>query len=250
MLIITDLDDTLLPSDNVISEYTIEVLKKLQKLNHKIVFNTARSLTATLDIYSQFKPDYLILNGGSSIYNNNLELLYEKRITLTTTLEIINYLKTMNIHNILIECGDGFLTESLEILKRYSDVRLIDFHDIKVGALKIVYEDSTNNNAEFIKNTYQLDVTNYVGGKLHKVSCNNKAIGNRILLELLNDNSQKTICFGDDLGDIQMLLEADFPVRMQNSQPELFKYNFDETLVSNNFDGVAKYLARKILKEG
>ncbi len=249
MLLIMDLDDTLLPKNNILSLYTINTLKEAQLRGHLIVFNTARGLKPTLPIYNQFCPDYLILNGGSSIYDKNLNLLYEKRISLNHTIEILNFLKKKKLNHILVECGDGFISDDDYTIDKYGDVTKINFSNITKGALKIVFEDEKDENANYLKNKYNLDIVNYVGGKLHKISINTKAVGNKILLEILG-NDIKTVCFGDDLGDIDMLLEANIGVRMKNSQPLLKKYNFLETKETCDNDGVAIFIKEKILKEG
>lgn len=246
MLIITDLDDTLLKEGNIISEYTKSILKKAQDQNHIIVYNTARGLNPTLPVYNEFKPDYLILNGGSSIYNKNLELIYEKRIDLNDTLNIISYLKDHNINDILVECGKGFIVEE-DNLSPYAELKLPSYANLTEGALKIVFKADTNKEAIIIANKYKLDMTTYVGGILHKISPNTKAIGNQILLKILN-NGEKTICFGDDLGDIDMLKEADMGVKMKNSQPQVMELNLPMTEFSAKEDGVAKYIEKYILK--
>ena len=62
--IIFDMDDTLLNDRRRITPYTLQVLKKLQAMGHKLVINTARSKQFDQDYFDQLRPDYAILNGA------------------------------------------------------------------------------------------------------------------------------------------------------------------------------------------
>lgn len=247
MIIFTDLDDTLLPKSQILSDYTIKTLKECQKNGHKIVFSTARSIQVAIPVFEQIKADYMVLNGGASIYDSNLNLLYENRIGEKETKEIISYLENKGLYTLLVEAGDGFLTDNKEFITKYH-ATFVDFNNLVLNAIKMVYVDDYQDNAKYFREKYNLDIVNYVGCNLQKVSKHTKAEGNKILLKLLN-TKEKTICFGDDLGDIEMLADADFPVCMCNSQPALLNLNFPRTEATCEDDGVAKYLAKYVLNK-
>ena len=246
MIIYVDLDGTLLNDKSEITDYTRKIIAQLQEKGHLFVFNTARSLTATKEFLKYVTPDYLILNGGNQIFDKNLNILFESRIPLDKTKEIIECLHKNNVNHILVELGDGFVSDSLEYVKKHLYTHYLDFKEIDKGALKIVYETSEDFNDQLLLQIYDLDMTNYVGGKLHKISVHDKSFGNTKLEQLLS-NTDKTISFGDDLGDILMIKNSDVKVCMKNSQPELFKYNFSVTDYTNDEDGVAKYLEKLLL---
>ena len=245
MFIFTDLDDTLLPKNQKLSDYTIKILTECQQKGHKIVFSTARSIQVAMPVYKQIKADYMVLNGGSSIYDKNLKLIYESRIGEATTHEIICHLEDQGLNTILIEAGDGFLTDNHEFVEKYN-AKFTDIRNKRLNAIKMVYADDNQENAQYFREKYDLDIINYIGCNLQKVSTNSKADGNKLLLNLLKAN-EKTICFGDDLGDIEMLNAADYPVCMKNSQPGLLNLNFPRTEATCDEDGVAKYLEKHIL---
>ncbi len=129
MIIFVDLDDTLLPKSQKLSPYTIEILKECQKKGHKLVFSTARSVQAAMPVFKQIKADYMVLNGGSSIYNNSLNLLYENRIGKRETKEIISYLEGKGLYTLLVEAGDGFLTDNKDFVDKYH-AKLVDFNKL------------------------------------------------------------------------------------------------------------------------
>ena len=63
-VIVTDLDNTLLRSDQLISERTIDVLKRCQARGIAVVFATARSTPSASRMLEQFTPDIFIGYGG------------------------------------------------------------------------------------------------------------------------------------------------------------------------------------------
>ena len=245
MFIITDLDDTLLPKNQILSDYTKNILLKCQEAGHKIIYSTARSIQVVMPVYEQFKPDYMVLNGGSSIYDKELNLLYESRIGKNTTHEIVVTLEDQGLNTILLENGNGFLTDNPEFVNKY-EAKLTNLRDKNLNAIKMVYADDNQENAKLFREKYNLDIINYIGCNLQKISTNSKAMGNQILLDMLK-HKEKTICFGDDLGDIEMLKAADYPVCMKNSQPGLLALGFTKTEATCDNDGVAKYLEKHLL---
>ena len=50
-MIALDLDGTLLRSDNTISDYTVDTIKKIQEKGHKIVIATGRPYRMALEHY-------------------------------------------------------------------------------------------------------------------------------------------------------------------------------------------------------
>ena len=59
MLIVLDLDDTLLNSEMKISEKSIETLRRLQNQGHKIMISTLRSLKRTKHFVTEINADYV-----------------------------------------------------------------------------------------------------------------------------------------------------------------------------------------------
>lgn len=246
MLISTDLDQTLLNNKSQVSEYTKDILDKAKAKGHIIAYNTARHLAGVMDVYEQYVPDYLILNGGCAIYDSKLNPIYEARVSLEDTKRLIKILQD-NKCGILLEIGDGFLTDLEEVHQRFTNSKVADLSKIDKGALKLVYYSEDHTLLDKLQNEFpHLDMVNYLGKKLYKISKYNKANGNKILKEILG-NEIKVASFGDDYGDIEMLEESDIAVCMKNSQEKLFSYNFNVTEFDNDNDGVSKWIENNIL---
>ncbi len=239
MILMFDLDDTLLNKDGIISSYTINILNKYKKDNLYVI-NSARSLDATKKLLFNFKPDYLILNAASTIYDKNLNLIYSNPFSIIETQNIINELKKRQIFNILIESGEGFKTDNLEFIKNHNYASYSNLNYYNNIAYKIVYHSDNKHIGEQIALKYNLDFTTYVNTNINKFSKTTKGEGLIILKKILN-YKDKIMAFGDDLGDLSMLLNSDIPIIMANSHPKLKEFNFNITKC-NNDDGVAYFI--------
>lgn len=234
-----DLDDTLLNNERKISEYSLEVLNRLKE-EHSVVINTARSLDATKDIINILKPDYTILNGGALIVKN-LEVIYEKTISADVTNEILSYMK--DVEEFSIECCKGLFCNLEEYATKNKRARYFDYaNKFEYDAYKILLKSEDGILPNFLANKYNLEITHYVNGPWYRLSLCTKHTGNMALYEYLNDKSPKSICFGDDLGDIEMLENAYVGVAMCNSIETVLNKIKIVTKKSNNNDGVALFL--------
>jgi hydroxymethylpyrimidine pyrophosphatase-like HAD family hydrolase len=71
LMIITDLDNSLLNNDREISIYTKSVFRKCKELGLIIVFATARPYRKTFVLFDSIKPDAVICHCGGTIYIND-----------------------------------------------------------------------------------------------------------------------------------------------------------------------------------
>lgn len=88
-LIVSDLDGTLLTSDNKVTPETIKAVKKVVKAGNIFCIATGRSLKGSIDIYKQLGLNSLLINhNGSYISNpsnpnfNPIELSFSKEIAI------------------------------------------------------------------------------------------------------------------------------------------------------------------------
>lgn len=249
MYIIFDLDDTILYKGEC-SNYTLEVLEECRKQGHIIVFNTARSKNYSLRYLELIKPDYSILCGGSNIIDKNLNTIYGNVITK----EEINL-----IRDDILEYTGGFSVEAVDGMycntPNYTTQpnTFFDFkEDFFKDAYKIVLQCKDFKKIEELAHKYNLEYTHYLGGVWHRLTKKGitKWHGVLKLLELTNGAVKDTICFGDDLGDIEMLVNANIGVALKNSQPKVLEVVKTVTEYNVEEDGVAKFLVKEVLKNG
>lgn len=249
MYIITDLDDTLLLDNKQVGSYTLEVLKKCKQLGHLIVFNTARSYKNTLKYLEEIKPDYAILNGGNLIFANN-EIIYKNLIPAKTINAVISELKKSDVELFSIEGESGLYANDLAYTKTNSLASFYDFNkEYFEDGYKILFSTTDDKLAIRLGEKYNLTVTNYVGGTWYRLSTTTKHLGNVALYKLRNDENPISICFGDDIGDLEMLNNATYGVAMSNSKKIVLENCQLVTSHTSNDNGVAHYL-EDLIKKG
>ena len=240
-LIIFDLDDTLLKNDRTISTFTIDILAKIQKLGHLIAINTSRSYQNSMTVINLIHPDFGIYNGGATIVNKQGQIISEviipRDITKAFSREIVPHVASLSI-----QTRDYFYTNNPCYTKQNAIYLSMD-DGYDGDCYKLMTKSSNLSYLEEMAKKYQLTFQNYLGGPFSRFGPKNatKEIGNLKLKEYLNIPDLKTIVFGDDVGDLKMLLDADIGVAMANSKPSVLE-NIKIHTLSNEEDGVACFL--------
>ncbi len=242
--IIFDLDDTLLPFNKDVSDYTKAVLGKLRSLGHKIVINTARSKFHAQHIIDSIRPDFSILCGGAGIIDKDGNYIYRCEVPKETVKalsdELISLGKSVSVQS------DTYLYTNDESFVRF-DVKLIDPKDFSFDfpAEKILLK-LTQSESEYFATKYGLRSVSYFGGPSYRFSHMNatKALGNSALVKMFGDTEADIIAFGDDVGDVEMLLEAGVGVIMKNAKDDVKKLVSRISEYTCEEDGVAKFLVK------
>lgn len=242
--IVFDLDDTLLDANAEVSDYTLGVLNRLRGDGHVIVINTARSRLFGEKIINRIAPDYSILNGGATILDSNGKAIYENHITPEV-------LKTL-IPELLSTCRGIFVqTDGASLANNPTHMRpdlvLYDFSKpVTVNAEKIIIAGGDADIIEDITKRYDLTLTSYFGGDYKRLNAKGvtKASGMQRLVDITGGKIEDTIAFGDDHGDIDMILAAGVGVIMKNAKEELKRQAPYVTDHTNADDGVARYLEK------
>jgi Cof subfamily protein (haloacid dehalogenase superfamily) len=246
-MIVTDLDGTLLRSDKTISNYTIEILKKLCEEGIKIVFATARSTWSMFDFTEQVTIDDLCASNGSVIMENDVEItrcLFEKE----NQQAIISYLKNdKNVYRISAKNAVHSYYNGLSV--NDSD-EYFDFPDksnelFSSIAFRSTYPESALNFFSTMNGVHYYRVT---GEELTDILPKSASKWNAILFlsEKWSIKTSEILCFGDDYNDIEMLQNCGVSVAVSNALDEV-KTVADYICDSNDEDGVAKWIEENVL---
>ena len=241
--IIFDLDDTLLNDRREITPYTLEILKKVQAMGHKLVYNTARSQSFCQKYFDQIRPDYAILNGGSLIIDKEENVVFSAEVEVPALRELL--------HDIL-DITDDLFVQTQEHFYSHKGKRTIQSalpfnfsaEEFLFPAQKILADIKDDTVAQALADKHQLAYTSYLGGTIRRYNHigATKALGNRNLMKLAGGDMQDIIAFGDDQGDLGMLQEAGVGVLMKNGRPELMGKTSHISEYTNDEDGVARFL--------
>lgn len=241
--IVFDLDDTLLNDQRKVSEFTLQVLKQLQALGHKLVINTARSQFYSREFLNAIKPDYAILNGGALIIDKAGTPIFTQVMDISAVQQIIRRLQDVT-KVFSVQSESGLYTSTADYTAQ--NAIYFDFEKdlYRESAYKIVASIENLEDAQAIAQEFQLDMVSYFGGDFKRFTClnTNKASGNRNLVRILGAKLEDVIAFGDDWGDLDMLKEAGTGVLMKNAKPELHALCPTLSTYTNDQDGVARFL--------
>lgn len=261
-VIISDLDGTLLNSDHRISDYTKQVFRELHQQNYLIIVATGRHHLDAMPIIETLGfPIYLVTSNGARIHAPNKELIFATNMEneavksvlemdipaeYTTVLFKENVWQTNKHNDKLLE----FQTELNYVpeLVNYKDVT--DFDVIKIfftheshGKLIELREMILDKHPDTFSHAFSLP---------HCLEFMDKSVDKSVaiarILEIENYQFHQAISFGDGYNDEGMLKSTSKGLLMGNAPDSLKnKLAHLEVISKNNEDGVANYLADKIL---
>ena len=231
-MIALDLDGTLLRSDNTISDYTVETIKKVQNKGHKVVIATGRPYRMALEHYRRLD----ILDMQQSIEADFIASEYRKKF----------YISAQD-HNRV----NPQLFGVPEITKKMSmDIKKITKNPNGI-LMQTRHQDKYALAEEMRKHfNYAIEVDSW-GGPLNILEFSpkgiNKAYALKYLLKILNISQDNLIAFGDEHNDTEMLSFAGTGYAMKNASDTLLPFADKQSEFSNEEDGVAKELEKIFL---
>lgn len=270
---ITDLDHTLLRSDQSISTFTKDIINRISA-NHLFTVATARSFHKVQEFLGDIKPNApLILLDGTMIITSEKKIIDLKLVTKDVADAIIFEGSKIGIYPFVIGLEDSGMEEVFwypkivndyqkDVLKNYENdprlalkdpisamgrvLKIVYFGTLEILApltthLKTVFQDTLE---------YKLSPEKYGGGWfltiLHLQGDKSHAITK--ILEYIDFSHQNLTVFGDSVNDIEMFKLANTSIAVANALDEVKKEANIILPHTNDEDGVAMYLS-KLIKE-
>ena len=264
-LIATDLDGTLVRSDDTVSAYTHDVLARVKAAGIRIVGATGRGPRLTGLVRTDIpSADYLVLGGGSRVLDvtdpGEHLVLRDERLpgqVLAGVLESIER-ACQGPLSILIEAEDGPespLWGDPDPAWRYPDVVEARVRaDCLTGPVIKGFARHPAHDAdrllEIARDAVPPSVASITQAGLGYIEiCPpgvDKATGLAVVVTALGVDPDDVLVFGDMPNDLPMFAWAGFGrVAVANAHP-LVRAAADEIIGSNDDDGVARYLARML----
>lgn len=251
-LIAVDLDGTLLTSDKTISDYSQNVLAKCRQQGIIIVIATARPVRVT-DIYlDEINPHAKVCHNGGIAFISD-EIICNYQIPPLTAHNIIckaqkkypqikiacDYKETLYTNFDVAKVWDDFEYTYTDYSEPFSE-------DVdKVIVLNEEYPDF----AEYVQCLTSSDVYVDIAENSIAYFMNRKVSkhhGLSLVLKQLDISPEEVACFGDDMPDIGMIKLCGAGVAMENAKDSV-KKAADYICLSNNDDGVAKWIEENVL---
>ncbi|MBQ4620638.1 MAG: HAD family hydrolase [Clostridia bacterium] len=261
-LYVSDLDGTLLRSDQVTSDYTNQVINTLVDKGMFFSYATARSLITAKKVTMgiQAKIPLIVYNGAFVIDNVTEEILIANYFddTVFTLLDdlfnnniypiVYSYIKGSEKFSFVPELCTKGMNKFIE--SRNGDVRtnaVSSLAELKLGNVFYItcIDDSEKLKPLYnkYKDTYhcvfQTDI--YTKDKWLEIMPIEASKSNAIKQLQTMLGCEKLIAFGDGINDIDMFQIADESYAVANAHEELKKHA-TAVISSNDEDGVAKWL--------
>lgn len=263
MLIMLDLDGTLLNNQSLISKESKEYLKGLQNKGHKIVLITGRPYRGCINFYRELELDTpLIVDNGASIYG--MGNFPDKFYTIPKTM----------LDDIFLFVKDHLVTAFYTVddyLFSYKTEKRLEFYFHLNEQSVIIERPYTENtteaplvmmvikkpfNKKFEKFIYEqkiLSLRSWGEDKKNAIyeiylKGINKGTAMNDVIKLLGHDKKDVIAFGDGDNDVELISYAYRGVAMKNACDVVKEVSCEITLYDNHENGVIKHL-KGIIKD-
>ncbi|GAA4244163.1 HAD family hydrolase [Dactylosporangium darangshiense] len=258
-LIATDLDGTLVRSDETVSDYTREVLERVRSAGIHVVGATGRGPRLTELVRRDIPAaDFLVMGGGSRVLDvrdpEHPLVLRDERLDGAVLAEVLSRLeRELGTLSVLIEAGDHHdapLWGDADPAWRYDAVEARVRTECLTGPVIKGFARHPEHDVDALLATAQRlippDLAAVTQAGLGYIEiCPpgvDKATGLMVVATALGIDPGDVLVFGDMPNDVPMFRWAGFSrVAVANAHPQL-RALADETTLTNDEDGVATYL--------
>ncbi|MEG2928641.1 MAG: HAD family hydrolase [Oscillospiraceae bacterium] len=261
ILVISDLDNTLLTAEKGIPLYNIEMIEKFQKLGGKFTVATGRSIESVAHYLTQIKLSApAILYNGAVIYDYNHKRILSKKalpqLEAKKALAIIR--KNFPEIGTEVMCDNNrlYMLQENAYTQKHTDDEMLSFvncdvSSIKNNWIKVLFADKNSKllqlqqfceslpfeNVEFV-------MTNSIYFEMMPKDVT-KGIALRQLCNLMDIDIQNTVAIGDYYNDIELLKTAGLSVCVDNAPMDV-KQICQATVTSCVEGGVGQLLSQII----
>ena len=226
-IVFSDIDGTISPKNDIVSEKTIESLKYLHKKGIPVILTTARCYKDTLPILKKIKhcADYVITLQGGEIVSKDGSLVTKNSIPYQTAHSLNKWYQSLksndkNIHLIMYIDNQPYATSNISFpWKAATSVKQINSFEKMIAKNKrvqkaILYktnEQKGSDTPKIIKKSFEtsgIDNLSLDTSRTGIYEIQNKGVTKDkaidILLKKLNINPKKVMVIGDSSNDIEM----------------------------------------------
>lgn len=257
-LIATDMDGTLLNTNNEIDQEFYGVFKKLRQKGIIFAAASGRQYFNLLKRFEDIKDDMMFIaeNGTFVVYKGEEVLV--NALDKSSAKKLIEVGRTINNAYVIVcgkksayieETDSRFIKETEKYYERYEVVK--DLTKVQDDILKVTICDfsgsESNSNNYYEEYRQALQVT--ISGKLWldiTAKGVNKGVTINKIQELLNIKYKETMVFGDYLNDLEMMDSAYYSYAMENAHDDLKKVS-RFIAESNDNNGVVKAI-KEVMK--
>jgi Cof subfamily protein (haloacid dehalogenase superfamily) len=261
-VVVSDLDGTLLNPQHRISDYTKSIFQELHNQNYLLIVATGRHHLDAMAIIDTLEvPVYLVSSNGARVHSPEKEELFafdlksdvvkaalnveiDPEITVVLFKENVWQTNRVNEKLNAFQADLKYLPEVVDYktLEDFSAIKIFfshDNHDKLVALRELILANSSND----LHHAFSLPTCLEFMDKSV-----NKAVAIEKVLHREGFSLEEAVSFGDGFNDVEMLSSTGKGLIMGNA-PALLKETLPhlEVIKTNAEDGVAHYIASKIL---
>ena len=269
-LYVSDLDGTLLRSDQRTSDYTNQVINTLAERGVYFSYATARSFHTARKVTKGMEARFplIVYNGAFIVENGTGRILQAVYFQQEEAREILAALLQQGVQPIVYSVVDG--KEQMRYIRRKMHPEACAFMDTRKGDLRdtpVLDERQLVQGDVFyftcIEEKEKLEPLHERFRETHRCVYGQDIYSDAQWLEIMPREAtkakaigrlkamlgcDKVVAFGDGLNDVDMFDMADEAYAVANAAKEL-KEKATAVIGGNNEDGVAKYLAKRLKME-
>ncbi len=261
-VVVSDLDGTLLNPQHRISDYTKSIFQELHNQGYLIVVATGRHHLDAMAIIDKLEiPVYLVSSNGARIHSPNKEQLFAFNLDSDVVKAALNVEIDPEITVVLFKENIWQTNKWNEKLNSFQEElkyhpELVDYKTLDdFGAIKIFFSCADHEKLVKLKDYILANSSEHLHHAFSLPTCLefmdksiDKAVSIERVLEKEGFTLQEAVSFGDGFNDVQMLSVSGKGLIMGNAPASLKEELSDlEVIKTNAEDGVARYIASKIL---
>lgn len=248
-LVVSDMDGTLLNSNNEVSQQFFTLFRKLQEKNITFCAASGRQHNSIVDKLKAIKDEIYVIAENGGIAKKGDETLLSNFLKREKVLEFIPILRNIENANMVL-CGDGFafiesknerfINEFQEYYHSYQQVDdLLEIAKNKpIFKIAVYHFDSSENYIFPVVKELKDDVLIKISGQKWLDISDEKANKGNALQEvqkILKISKNETLVFGDYHNDIEMMQQAGLSFAMENAHADIKKLACHMTKSNDDF---------------
>lgn len=258
-----DLDDTLLHDDLTLSPYTLDIFRRLHDTGFQFIAASGRTPLSMRPFVDQLGCVSISIacNGAVIIDSATGQAIHREVFSVELAREIARFGNEHQCYAQTYSDDRFYFNEYSEYSKKYASASMLPGE--YVGDLETYIREPRSKilmMADEAKIASMLAEASERFKDRVSVTCSKpwflefnpiratKGIALRKSAELLGVSTDEIVAFGDSLNDLPMLLEAGSSVCVSNARPDV-RSCCSAVCLSNQEDGVARYLAEHVLYE-
>ncbi|MFY3791503.1 Cof-type HAD-IIB family hydrolase [Ureibacillus sp. MALMAid1270] len=262
-LIVLDLDGTLLTDQKKISEKTKQTLLKAKEAGHQIMIATGRPFRASSVYYNELMLTTPIVNFNGALVHHPKNISWQMKhfpMDISVVHDVVDSVDKYQYKNLIAEVMDDVYIHEED--KAFMDIFNMGDPSVLIGNLKgnlnedptslLIHatEENVSSIREHLEDVHaELIDHRRWGAPFHIIEIVrkglNKAVGISHVAKDLGIPRERIIAFGDEDNDLEMIDYAGIGVAMSNGIEQL-KNIANEITLSNNEDGIAKFLIDRL----